>query len=112
MTMTEPDNTPTDDPFTRAVAREQAYRERRSRGDLIGFPTAIFRTFKWLAFGFVAAWGALLALHWAVFSDPRWLAVLHTMVYGVGLIYFATMLIAFIVMRKKPAAFGLVSEEE
>ena len=94
------------------MAREQAYRERRSRGDLIGFPTAIFRTFKWLAFGFAAAWGGLLALHWAVFSEPRWLAVVHTMVYGVGIIYFSTMLIALIVMQNKPAAFGLVSEEE
>ena len=99
------------DPFERALAREEAYRQRRSR-DLLGFPTKVFRTFKWLAFGFAAAWGGLLALHWSVFGDPRWLAVLHTMVYGVGLIYFATMLIAFTVMQKKPAAFGLAEEEE
>lgn len=114
MTMaTDTNNQPGgDDPFERALAREEAYRARRSRSDLFGFPTAIFRTFKWLAFGFAAAWGALLATHWLVFADPRWLAVLHTMVYGVGLIYFATMLIAFTVMQKKPAAFGLVAEEE
>lgn len=100
------------DPFERALAREEAYRARRSRGDLFGFPTTIFRTFRWLALGFAAAWGGLLALHWSVFGDPRWLAVLHTMVYGIGLIYFATMFIAFTVMKRKPAAFGLVPEED
>ena len=112
MTMaTERDNeTPAGDPFERALAREEAYRARRSRSDL--FPSEIFKTFKWLAFGFAAAWGGLLALHWSVFADPRWLAVLHTMIFGVGLIYFVTMLIAFTVMRKKPAVFGLISEED
>ncbi|HUR50097.1 MAG TPA: hypothetical protein VMY88_11305 [Acidimicrobiales bacterium] len=101
----------TDDPFERALAREEAYRARRSRGELLGFPSTIFRTFRWLAVGFAAAWGGLLALHWSVFADPRWLVVLHTMVYGVGLIYFTTMLVAFTVMQKKPAAFGLVDDE-
>lgn len=100
------------DPFERALAREEAYRARRSRGDLLGFPSTIFRTFRWLAAGFAAAWGGLLTLHWVVFEDPRWLAVLHTMVYGVGLIYFTTMLVAFTIMQRKPAAFGLIAEED
>ena len=99
------------DPFERALAREEAYRQRRSRRDMFGFPSTVFRTFKWLAFGFAAAWGGLLALHWFLLGDPRWLAVLHTMVYGVMLIYFATMAAAFTVMRRKPEAFGLADDE-
>lgn len=112
MTMaTDRGNTDKGDPFERALAREEAYRQRRSRTDLFEFPTTIFKTFKWLAVGFAAAWGGLLALHWSVLGEPRWLAVLHTMIYGVALIYFATMAIAFTVMRKKPEAFGFVDEQ-
>ncbi len=78
---------------------------------MFGPPPTLFRTFKWLAVGFGAAWGGLLALHWTLLGDPRWLAVLHTMVYGVMLIYFATLAVAFTVMRRKPEAFGLVDDE-
>lgn len=100
-----------DDPFNRALAREQAYRERRSRSDVFGFPTEVFTTFRWVAVGFVLAWGGLLAVHWSVLGDPRWLAVLHTMVYGVGCLYFAAIAILFTVMKEKPAAFGLAEED-
>ncbi|MBW3536732.1 MAG: hypothetical protein KY395_03055 [Actinobacteria bacterium] len=101
-----------DDPFNRALAREQAYRERRSRSDMFGFPSALFGTFRWVAIGFVVAWGGLLAVHWSLLGDPRWLAVLHTMVYGVICLYFAAIAIMFTVIRKKPAAFGLTSEDD
>ena len=112
MTMaTDRGDTANGDPFERALAREEAYRQRRSRTDVFGFPSTLIQTFKWLAVGFALAWGGLLAVHWTVFSDPRWLAVLHTMVYGVMLIYFATMAIAFAVMRRKPEAFGLVDDQ-
>ena len=112
MTMaTDRGNTDNGDPFERALAREEAYRHRRSRTDVFGSSSVIFRTFKWLGVGFAAAWGVLLALHWAFLGEPRWLAVLHTMVYGVMLIYFATMAIAFTVMRRKPQAFGLVDDQ-
>lgn len=100
----------TGDPFERALAREEAYRQRRSRRDLADFLP--FRMFGLLGLGFVVAWGGLLTFHWQVFEEPRWLAVLHTMVYGVGLIYFTTIAIAFSVMKRKPAAFGLVDDDE
>ena len=105
------ESTPTGgDPFERALAREEAYRERRSRSDMFGFPTEIFRTFKWLGAGAIAAWAGLLSAHWLFLRDPRWLAILHTMVFGVGLIYVGTLLVAFTIMRRKPEAFGLVDE--
>lgn len=97
------------DPFERALAREEAYRRRRGREAFS--PSGVFSAFRWLALGFAAAWGGLLALHWTMFSDPRWLVVMHTMVYGVVLIYFVTMLIAFAVMQKRPGAFGLTDED-
>lgn len=110
MTMaTDRPNPDNGDPFERALAREEGYRQRRSRDMFL--PTTVFRMFKWLAFGFAAAWGGLLAIHWTLFSDPRWLAVMHTMVYGIMLLYFATMAVAFTVMRRKPEAFGFVDEQ-
>lgn len=108
---TDADVTPTaNDPFERALAREEGYRRRRSRASLLGFPSEIFNTFRWVALGAVLAWGGLLAVHWRFLGDPRWLAVLHTMVYGLGCIYVAAILALFIVMRRKPAAFGLVDD--
>ena len=99
------------DPFERALAREEAYRARRSRSGLAGFPVEIFNTFRWVALGALLAWAGLLTAHWRLLGDPRWLAVLHTMVFGVGCIYLGAMLVLFTVMRKKPQAFGLTSED-
>lgn len=101
-----------DDPFQRALAREEAYRQKRSRRDVFGFPAQLFRTFKWLGLGALLAWAGLLAIHWLLLREPRWLAVLHTMVYGLALIYVGTALTAFSIMRRNPAAFGLVPEDE
>lgn len=112
MAMTDVDKTHTeDDPFTRAVAREQAYRERRSRSSIVGFPTAIFKTFRLVALGAIVAWAGLLAVHWRLLGEPRWLAVMHTMVFGIGCIYLAAVFVMFTVMRRKPEAFG-ISEVE
>ncbi len=67
------------DPFDRAVEREGKLRER---GAIFYSPrkqmTLIIRVFAALAVG----WAALLAVHWLWLSDPRWLAVLHTMVFA------------------------------
>jgi len=112
MTTNSESTTAGGDPFERALAREEAYRERRSRSDVFGFPVAIFRTFKWLGAGAVVAWAGLLALHWLFLSDPRWLAVLHTMVFGLGLIYAGTALVAFSVIRRHPVEFGLAPDPD
>lgn len=95
------------DPFERAMAREQAYRERRGRNQFL-FPPPILR---WIPIGVVAAWGVLLAIHWMFLQDPRWLAVLHTMVYGIGVIYAGVMFAAFIYMRRKSEQFGISSDD-
>lgn len=106
--MTDVDKNPAgDDPFARAVAREQAYRERRSRDSIVGFPAVIFKTFRLVALGAIAAWAGLLVVHWRVLGEPRWLAVMHTMVFGIGCIYLAAVFVMFTVMRKKPEVFGL-----
>ena len=67
------------DPFDRAVEREQKLRER---GAIFYSPrrqmTLIIRVFAVLAVG----WAMLLTVHWVVLSDPRWLVVLHTMVFA------------------------------
>jgi hypothetical protein len=67
------------DPFDRAVEREHRLRER---GAIFYSPrkqmTVIIRVFAALAVG----WAALLTVHWLLLSDPRWLVVLHTMVFA------------------------------
>ena len=103
-----PDDTTNGDPFERALARERAYLERRSRSEVLAFPGII----RWIALAFLLAWGGLLALHWTVFGDPRWLAVLHTMVYGVMCLYVIAAILFVTFIGKKPAAFGLVSEDD
>lgn len=67
------------DPFERAVAREERLRERASVFDS---PRRMMRlVFAW--YGVLGAgWALLLAGHWALFADPRWLAVLHTVVFA------------------------------
>lgn len=100
-----------DDPFARAVAREQAYRERRSRDSIVGFPTAIFKTFRLVILGGIVAWAGLLAAHWRFLGEPRWLTVMHTIAFGIGCIYLGALLIMFTVMRRRPGAFGLSDAE-
>ena len=70
----------TDDPFERAVARESRLRAMRSRDDVIG---VVIRYYAAIA----VAWAVVLAAHWIWLADPRWLVVLHTVVFGVTVIF-------------------------
>ena len=107
MAMTNTDVPEGTDPFQRAIAREEAYRARRSRASIVGFPVHLFRVFRLVALGAVLAWAGLLAVHWRFLGEPRWLAVMHTMVFGIGCIYLAAVSVLFTVMRKRPETFGL-----
>ena len=100
-----------DDPFERAMAREEAYRAQRSRASLGGFPLGIFKVFRLVALGALIAWAGLLTAHWRFLGEPRWLAILHTMVFGIACIYLAAMTVLFTVMRKRPETFGLAESE-
>ena len=66
--------------FERAVAREERLRKRAS-----SFETrkGLMRiVMLWTAM-LGAGWALLLAGHWLVFTDPRWAAVVHTVVFAV-----------------------------
>jgi len=65
-----------DDPFERAVRREGMLRRTgRIQRDAMRLAKL------WFAVLF-AAWAAILAGHWLVFPEPRWLLVLHTVVFA------------------------------
>jgi hypothetical protein len=76
-----------------------------------GFPVELFTTFRLVALGAVVAWAALLAAHWRFLAEPRWLAIFHTMTFGLGCIYLSAVLVLFTVMRRKPQAFGLADPD-
>ena len=68
------------DPFDRAVEHERALRKRAEEMES---PSASLRMItRW--FGVMSvAWATILAGHWLLLSDPRWLVVLHTVVFAV-----------------------------
>ena len=88
------------DPFDRAVERERVLRER---GAIFYSPgrqmTLIIRVFAALAVG----WAGLLTVHWLVLSDPRWLVVLHTMVFAltVGMWTTASVFVTWMQRRRE-----------
>ena len=91
------------DPFDRAVERESRLRRRaaafESRGGLMRF-------FVWLGLALGGGWAALLAGHWAFLGDPRWLAVLHTVVFAVVTGYYLVATVAIVYMkRRRPDMF-------
>lgn len=67
------------DPFDRAVAREAHIRRRAAALDS---PRSFMRLALRLLVVLGVGWAALLAGHWFVFPEPRWLAVLHTVVFA------------------------------
>jgi hypothetical protein len=68
------------DPFDRAVERERRLRER---GAMFSSPRRQMRMIIRIFAGLAVGWAALLTVHWMVLSDPRWLVVLHTMVFAI-----------------------------
>ena len=94
-----------DDPFTRAIAREQAYRARRSR-------SGVSRLVFWFALAFVIGWGGLLSLHWTLLAEPRWLLVLHTIVFGITVLKISGAALFATMMGRSRGAFGSLSDDD
>ena len=85
------------DPFDRAV---QAEERMRAKAAVLDSPTGMLGlVFRWFAM-LGAAWAAIVVTHWVVFPEPRWLAVLHTVVFVVMAGYW-TITAAFITQLRK-----------
>lgn len=81
------------DPFDRAVAKEA--RLRRRADELTtrrGVSRLILRWYGALLLG----WALLIAGHWVVFPEPRWLAVAHTVGFA---LYSGLAVLAFAFFR-------------
>lgn len=75
----------TRDPFERAVAREERLRRRAG---LFETRKGVMRIAMLAAAILGAGWALLLAGHWLVFPEPRWVAVVHTVVFALVSGYF------------------------
>jgi hypothetical protein len=91
------------DPFDRVVERESALRRKASSFDS---PLGMIRLAAWFYAVLGAMWAAVLALHWIFLAEPRWLAVAHTIVFGLTVVYF-TVAMTFLqtIRRRRPEFF-------
>ena len=80
-----------DDPFERALEKEQELR-RRSRPDMKG----MLRIAGMAHVAFLLGWTGLLLAHHKLWPSPDWLRVVHTVVFGLVVLYW---LIAMVVGR-------------
>lgn len=88
----------TDDPFERAVAREQKLRRRAesmdSRSGILRF------VLVWFA-AIIVGWAVLLGGHWILFPAPRWLVILHTVAFALVVGYWCTTAAFVTAMRRR-----------
>ncbi len=92
------------DPFERAVTRAERMHRRAA---LFETRSGIMRFALYLFGALGLGWTVLLAIHWVVFPQPRWLVVLHTMVLALVAGYYLIAL-GFIglMKRRRPDLFG------
>ena len=92
------------DPFERAVSRAEKMRQRAAAFET---RSGLMRLAIYCVGALGAGWAILLAAHWIVFPDPRWLTVLHSVVFALVAGYYLVVL-AFIgsVRRHRPELFG------
>lgn len=80
------------DPFERAVAKEERLRRKAS---VFESRQGMMRLIAMWFGAMGVAWAVVLVGHWMLFPEPRWLAVLHTVVFtltaGCALFSFAFM---------------------
>ena len=96
--------TDTDDPFERAVVRESLLRRRAEQ---LGSAGGLMRMTLWIYGALTLGWAIVLAGHWLLFADPRWLVVLHTVTYAVAVGYWLFNMVLFAwIRRQQPEHFG------
>jgi hypothetical protein len=69
-------------------------------------PDAQMKMIQRIFAGIYLAWGALLAGHWIWLSDPRWLVVLHTVIFAVCALFSMSASVFVSVMRRRQASFS------
>ncbi len=68
------------DPFERAVRREETM---RSRAAAVVTRDGMMRLVIMYYLALAAGWALVVAGHWMLLREPRWLVVLHTVVFSV-----------------------------
>ena len=85
-----------DDPFERAVEKEQENRGR-SRPDtrrMLGVASLAY-------LAFLLGWAALLFTHYRYWPEPDWLRIVHTVVFGLVTFYWVVATVFSRVMLKR-----------
>lgn len=92
------------DPFERAVEREERLRDRAAA---LESPGAILGLALWWFAALGLGWAAVLTAHWVLFDEPRWLVILHTVVFALMVGYWCiTMLFVTQMKKRRPDWFG------
>jgi Flp pilus assembly protein TadB len=90
------------DPFERVVERESDLRRKASVFDS---RSGMIRLAGWW-FGLLGIlWAVLLVVHWVLLADPRWLVVLHTIVFALTVGYFVVAMAFFQALRQRRPDF-------
>ena len=91
------------DPFERAVAKEATMRRRAA---ILDSPMGVISLVSRMFLALAVAWAAILAGHWYLLAEPRWLAVLHTVAFALTLGY-ALIVGTFlrVLMKRRPDWF-------
>lgn len=92
------------DPFERAVSRAEKMRRRAAAFET---RSGMMRMAIYCVGALGIGWAILLAAHWIVFPEPRWLTVLHSVVFSLVAGYHLVVL-AFVgsLKRNRPELFG------
>ena len=92
------------DPFERAVARAEKLGRRAA-----AFQTraGIMRFAMFCMGALGVGWFLILAVHWTVFPEPRWLVIAHSLGFALVVGYYL-ILLAFLglMKRRRPDIFG------
>lgn len=90
------------DAFDRAVEREKVL---TARAGVFYSPSAQMKLVQRFFAAIFLGWAAVVAAHWIWLSDPRWLVVLHTVVFAVSTLYATAASIFVSMMRRRQAAY-------
>ncbi len=92
-----------DDAFERLAERETLIQRRRMSVD---DPSSFMDLAVKFIAGLGVAWALLLVAHWAFFSEPRWLVLVHSVTFFLVTAYWCTAyLFMRIVRRRMPDMF-------